>query len=264
MGPSSKAAAPSCWVRSPVARSSQPGRSGWWHRGRPLAGTPSSRTAACSAVTTGGAAAIALVCGLDGVIRHFDVVAQSAVEARHGLPEGAIAAACFSSPLLREAISGRVSDATWRAASAQSLTPLVGVLAVEALRESSDVPVTLAADVLDLVGRVRARHPVVLLTNATDRLDQDLARLGLVEAFDVVVNTSTVGEPKPGRAAFAAAFAAVGTVLGRTPSPGRMAFVDDTPSNVLAAQGLGWRGHQFRDASGLHRFLADCGLLDRA
>ncbi len=209
-------------------------------------------------------AAVALVCDLDGVVRHYDTAAQAAVEARYGLTEGAIRVACFSSPLLSDAISGRVSDRQWREAAAQTLTALAGEAAAEALREWSDLPVALAADVLDLVAQVREQYPVILLTNATDRLADDLERLGIGQAFDAIVNTSAVGTPKPGRAAFEAAAAAVGRVLDRQAPPETIAFVDDTSGHVVAAQALGWRGHVFLDAPSLRDFLDDCGLLRRA
>lgn len=211
-----------------------------------------------------GDAAVALVCDLDGVVRHYDIAAQAAVELRYGLPEGSIRLACFSSPLLSDAISGRVSDRQWREAAAQTLTALGGEAAAEALREWSDLPVALAADVLGLLAQVREQHPVILLTNATDRLADDLERLGIGHVFDAIVNTSAVGTPKPGRAAFEAAAAAVGRVLDGPAPPERIAFVDDTRGHVIAAQALGWRGHVYLDAPYLSDFLDDCGLLRRA
>ena len=51
---------------------------------------------------------------------------------------------------------------------------------------------------LTFVREVRAAGlPVGLATNATDRLDADLARLGLVGEVDVVVNSSAIGVHKP-------------------------------------------------------------------
>lgn len=208
-------------------------------------------------------AAVALVCDLDGVIRHYDTAAQAAVELRCGLREGAIRDACFSSPLLSEAISGRVSDRQWREAAARSLTALTEEAAADALREWSDLPVALAADVLDLLAQVREQHPVILLTNATDRLAADLERLGIEHVFDAVVNTSVVGAPKPGRAAFQAASAAVARVLDGPTTPERIAFVDDTRGHVMAAQELGWQGHVYLDAPSMRNFLDDCRLLRR-
>jgi putative hydrolase of the HAD superfamily len=209
-------------------------------------------------------AAVALVCDLDGVIRHYDTAAQAAVELRYGLPGGAIRDVCFSSPLLSDAISGRVSDRQWREAAAQTLTALDGEAAAEALREWSDLPVALAADVLELIAEVIEQHPVILLTNATDRLADDLVRLGIEDVFDAIVNTSVVGTSKPGRAAVQAASAAVARVLDGPALPERIAFVDDTRGHVMAAQALGWQGHLYLDAPSLRNFLHDCRLLRRA
>lgn len=205
--------------------------------------------------------AAALVCDLDGVVRHYDLVAQAAVEARYGLPEGAISRACFSSPLLLDAISGRVRDQEWREAAARQLTALAGARATDAVREWSDLPVALADDVLALLAQVRVRHPVVLLTNATDRLPEDLERLGVADAFDQIVNTSVVGAAKPDARAFAAAAIAVERLLDRSVQPESIAFVDDTERNVVAAEAFGWRGHIYRDSESLRDFLLGCALL---
>ena len=129
------------------------------------------------------------------------------------------------------------------------------------MKEWSDLPVRLATDVLDLLAQVRARHPVVLLTNATDRLAADIYRLGIARAFDEIVNSSQVGAPKPEPAAFQAAAAAVCRVLGKSVQPGTIALVDDSQSHVEAAHALGWRGHVFLDAAHLSGFLDQCGLL---
>ena len=51
---------------------------------------------------------------------------------------------------------------------------------------------------------------VVLITNATSRLSDDLRRLGLDGAFDHVVNSSAVGAAKPDPAIFRTALAVAG------------------------------------------------------
>jgi putative hydrolase of the HAD superfamily len=105
---------------------------------------------------------------------------------------------------------------------------------------------------------------VILLTNATDRLADDLVRLGIEDVFDAIVNTSVVGTSKPGRAAFQAASAAVARVVDGPAPAERIAFVDDTRGHVMAAQALGWQGHLYLDAPSLRNFLHDCRLLRRA
>jgi putative hydrolase of the HAD superfamily len=109
--------------------------------------------------------------------------------------------------------------------------------------------------VLALVSAVRRRAPVVLVTNATTRLDADLARLGLGGAFDAVANSSRIGAGKPEAEIFRAALAAAGV------PPGAALFVDDSEGNVAAAQALGLRGHRFEDAARLEGVLGAAGLL---
>lgn len=50
---------------------------------------------------------------------------------------------------------------------------------------------------LQLVREVRRDHEVALLTNATSRLRQDLAVLGLLAEVDYVLNSSELGVAKP-------------------------------------------------------------------
>jgi putative hydrolase of the HAD superfamily len=183
--------------------------------------------------------------------------------ARHG--GAGSTAGCGSGPEGGEqGGAGEQGARQWRQAAAQTLTALTGEAAAKAIREWSDLPVALAADVLELLAQVGERHPVVLLTNATDRLTDDLKRLDIGHVFDAIVNTSDVGSPKPERAAFEAASDAVGRVLDASPPPATIAFVDDTRGHVMAAQSLGWRGHVYLDAVSLRDFLDECGLLKRA
>ena len=187
---------------------------------------------------------------LDGVIRRFDVSALAEIERRHGLPERAIVAALIHPDRMEDAVTGRLTDEAWRAAAAAELGPAgAEFLAWEAAHGRVD------EGVLALVRRVRERVPVGLLTNATSRLRDDLARLGLEDAFDAVVNTSEIGFAKPDARAFAHAARALGA------EPGDILFVDDTPRNVEAAAALGFAAHRFTGAEGLGVFLAGHGLL---
>ncbi len=47
--------------------------------------------------------------------------------------------------------------------------------------------------VLEILTAVRSRVPVVLVSNATTRLEADLTALGLADAFDAVVNSARTG-----------------------------------------------------------------------
>ena len=65
-----------------------------------------------------------LIIDLDGVIRRWEPVAP--IEARHGLPDGALFGTAFAPGLLDPAITGAIDDAHWRAAIADRLTARYG------------------------------------------------------------------------------------------------------------------------------------------
>ena len=78
-----------------------------------------------------------------------------------------------------------------------------------------------------------AGFPVALGTNATDRLDGDLAEFGIVDAFDAVVNASVVGVAKPHPDFYAAASKALDVPAAE------ILFLDDSPRFVAGARAAG-------------------------
>lgn len=177
----------------------------------------------------------ALVCDLDGVLRIFDE--PVAIESSHGLARGSLAAAAFDPVLLDDAVSGAVSDAQWRARIVARLAEAVPVgsaqAAVDAWSASSG---SVDADVLALVRWARERVPVVLLTNATTRLRDDLAVLGLDRQVDAVVSSAEVGAAKPDARAYEAVEAAVADLLGAPVPAASLLYVDDTRAHVDTTQ----------------------------
>ena len=99
-------------------------------------------------------------------------------------------------------------------------------------------------DVLTFVRRVRAAgRPVGLATNATDRLRDDLASLGLAGELDVVVSSWEIGVHKPAPEFFTRASAALDL------EPHWILFVDDDDRAVRGARAAGmpafrWTGPQ--------------------
>lgn len=105
------------------------------------------------------------------------------------------------------------------------------------------------AEVVALLRAFRARGPVVLVSNATTRLEVDLAALGLDGEFDAVVNTSRIGVAKPDPRVLDAAAERAGV------APGRCLFVDDTLGHVQAARAAGVRALHYRHAGQLRAAL---------
>lgn len=197
----------------------------------------------------------ALLIDLDGVLRVWPTSHDQAIEQTTGIAASTICAVAFAPALLEPAITGRWGDAMWReqiAAQLQRTYPAPQV--AEAVRRWS-LPGSVDGAVLDVVRACRTRSRVILITNATSRLAQDLAVLDLADAFDAIINSSEVGAAKPTPAIFAAALQAAGVAAAAA------LFVDDTAGHVAAARALGIPSHQFQHAAGLQAAVQAAGLV---
>ncbi|GAA2744985.1 HAD-IA family hydrolase [Kitasatospora cinereorecta] len=199
----------------------------------------------------GGETFEAVLCDLDGVLRLWDPDGMTGLDRQYGLPEGSLAAAAFRAERLLPAVTGAVTDEQWRAAVAGDLAEPCGSAgrAAELVaawgRQANEVD----HEVLALLTAVRRRMPVVLVSNATTRLERDLTALGLDTAVDAVVNTARIGVAKPDERVYRIAAERAGV------PPQRCLFVDDTPANVVAARAVGMTGHHYRDPAGLRALL---------
>lgn len=198
----------------------------------------------------------ALLVDLDGVLRLWPDD-DAALERAHGVPPGSLRAVAFAPALLERAIRGEMTDAQWLADVAARIAALAPQADAAALVAAWSAPqaATLNLPVLELVRRVRQRMPVLLLSNATSRLPRDLAALGIADAFDAVVNSSTVGAIKPEPAIFLHALAQLGIAADAA------LFVDDTAVHVEAARALGLRAERYVDAGQLRACLLAHGAL---
>ncbi len=123
----------------------------------------------------------AVLCDIDGVLRHWPTPGPGDLDHVHGLPAGTIAAAAFAPSRLQPAITGEITDEQWRSAVATDLVDICGspararsvVTAWSALMPRVD------QEVVSLLTRVRDVATVALVSNATTRLESDLARQGL-------------------------------------------------------------------------------------
>jgi putative hydrolase of the HAD superfamily len=193
----------------------------------------------------------AVLCDIDGVLRHWP--SDDALEQAHGLAPGAFAATAYVPQRLLPAITGEVSDEQWRASVAVGLVD-EGHCATPAAAGAVVAQWNLTRprvdeDVLALLQLARGVMPVALVSNATSRLEADLADLGLAEFADDVVNTSRIGCAKPDPRVFEHAARHVGVPVERC------LFVDDTWEHVESARGLGMRALHFREAADLEEAL---------
>jgi len=193
----------------------------------------------------------ALLCDVDGVLRLWDGGAAARLEREYELPAGAIAAAAFATDRLVPAITGRITDEEWRADIARCLTPACGSgrRASQVVEEWSRPMGRVDGEVLGLLALVRRSVPVVLVSNATTRLERDLRLLGVADVLSDVVSSARIGAAKPDPAIYVTAAELAGV------APDRCLFVDDTPANVQGAEALGMAGLIYRGVAGLRLAL---------
>lgn len=197
----------------------------------------------------------AVLTDLDGVVRRWDPDIVKQAEIAAGLPPDALLNTAFEPDLLLRATTGQIDDECWRSEVAERLRlRYPNADAREAVRLWSRSPGEIDIDVLDLLLRCRDSASLALITNATTRLDSDLKRLGIGQAFDHVVNSSAVGHVKPHPAIFNAALDVLGIEADEA------FFIDDRADNVNAAVELGMDGHHYTTIERLKRALKYQGL----
>ena len=201
--------------------------------------------------SAGSRAFDAVLCDVDGVVRHWPPHAE--LESAHGLAPGAFAAVAFAPGRLLPAITGEVTDERWRENVAEGLVAQ-GHCATPAearavIADWNGLRPRVDDDVLALLQLAREVLPVVLVSNATSRLEADLKELGLAEFVDEVVNTSRIGFAKPDPRVFAHAAEKVGVPVERC------LFVDDTREHVEAARAAGMHAVHFHEAADLEEAL---------
>jgi putative hydrolase of the HAD superfamily len=112
------------------------------------------------------------------------------------------------------------------------------------------------AQVLALLQECTSALRTVLATNATSRLPQDLAALGLSARFDAIANSSEFGVMKPQAEFYRRTLQSVDA------PPQRALYVDDSVANIEAAAALGITAHRFIGCAPLREFLRRAGAIE--
>lgn len=194
-----------------------------------------------------------LLLDLDGVLRLWDPDHTGAVETAHGLPAGTLSMAAFAPHRLMPALTGAVDDQVWRDSVAEAIAAEHGDAAHAAVHDWMVPTGTVDPEVLAIVRQARSQLRVVVFTNATSRLEDDIARLGLTDEVDGVTSSADIGLTKPDPDVFSR------IALQNRLMFSEIAFVDRSSENVATAEILGIRSHRYTDAAGLRTFVD--GLL---
>ncbi|MFI6347739.1 HAD family hydrolase [Streptomyces sp. NPDC050560] len=208
-----------------------------------------------TAATSAGRPFDAVLCDVDNVIRCYDTTELANLERRAGVAEGTTAKVGFAPERGRPLLLGEITKAEWARSIAAGLAGLVPQdLARELGAALTTAPARADAAVVDMLTRARAHVPVVLVTNASVELEEELAALGLDGLADHVVSSARTGVAKPDARIYA-----IAADLASVP-PHRCLFVDDSPENVEAAAGLGMKTVHYRSPHHLRTALTP--LLD--
>ncbi|MEU2512274.1 HAD-IA family hydrolase [Streptomyces syringium] len=192
----------------------------------------------------------AVLCDLDNVIRFYDTTELASLERAAGLTEGTTATVAFAPEIDLPLLLGEITKEQWVESIVAGLAGQVpqararelGTALAEAPFRADDV-------VVAMLLQARAHVPLVLVTNATVELEEDLLTLGLADLADHVVSSARVGVAKPDRRIYEIAARRAGVAMDRC------LFVDDRPENVEAAVGLGMTGLHYRGSDDLRQPL---------
>ncbi len=192
----------------------------------------------------------AILTDLDGVLRRWDPGIFTQAETAVGLPRDALPNTAFEPELLLRATTGQITDESWRREIVDRLRyRFPEADAGEGVRLWSFSPGEIDSDVLGLLQRCRTRYRLVLISNATTRLDSDLQRLGIDRAFDHVVNSSAIGHVKPHPEIYNATLELLDIKANEA------LFIDDRAENVAAATEIGMTGHHYTTIGRLKQAL---------
>ncbi len=188
---------------------------------------------------------------LDGVVRHFDPSHVTAVERRHGLLAGCLAAAAFEPELLEPLVTGQISRAAWVRAVGNAVGSSAAAEEWMAEQGSVDPAIMLEIDRLRATG-----HVVAVLTNGTDTIPDEMLSLGLANRFDRIFNSAEIGFAKPDRRAFEHVCRELAV------DPREVFFTDDTASKLAGARDIGMTARLYEGVATFRRQLEEFGLRD--
>jgi len=190
-----------------------------------------------------------------GVIGHLDQEEVARLEEKYGLPQGALFSALYDIPEWREIALGRSSEQEWLKAVLERLYELAGRPIPGIRQEWPKIWRGLNGDVVSLARRLRPRYKVGLVSNATENLEEMLLNHhGIIDLFDVVINSARVGLAKPDVRIFHLAAERLGVPASAC------VFTDDLAHNVEGARAAGMRAFQFQGAAHLESELRALGL----
>jgi len=188
----------------------------------------------------------AVIFDLGGVLlRTTSQEVRSRLEEELGLAPGTLDERIWGTPDWKLAEVGAITyDEYWKrvGASLGLSTPEE----ISAFREQYFSEDHVDQELVDLIGQLRSRYKIGLLSNAPDRLGDWLEENWQIEhLFDAVVYSADVGLAKPDPRIYHLVLSELEV------KPHQSLFIDDTPENVEAAVALGMKALPFTDTETL-------------
>ena len=184
----------------------------------------------------------------------WDVSAE--LEDAHGLPRHALLETLYRTPTWHEIERGQGDLHAWRAEAHRLLEERAGG-PLPRLHDAWVAGRDLIRANITLARRLRPTYRTAILSNADRSLRGRLRELGIHDLFDTVVSSAEEGVAKPEPEIYRRAAQRIGLPVEAC------VFVDDSDTNVRAAEALGMRGILYRVDRGqdLTALLADVGVL---
>lgn len=191
----------------------------------------------------------AVLFDLDGVIRRFHPEHVARIEREHALAPGSIESFAFSTPVIDDVTTGRITRAEWVRAIGEHLA------APAAAEAWGRQPFTPDDAVLELVDELRAAgYTTAVLTNGTDGVPGEVASFGLPDRVDAVFSSHEIGFTKPDVRAFRHVLDALGL------EGPEVFFTDDSAAKLAGAVELGMTVHHYTSVAALRTALGTAGV----
>jgi putative hydrolase of the HAD superfamily len=197
----------------------------------------------------------AVITDFDGVIRHWNNQKTRKVEADCKLEVGTLSSICFDAELLQPAITGQITYENWVELAHAKLQKTYGLgVADHFIQAWKSNPYSIDYDLITQYRTLFSDARLVLATNATTRLHEELREANLLHSFDSIFNSSAMGVAKPKKQYFHALLMSMGLRAKDA------LFVDDSLENVQAAKALGIQSFYYNSRSQLLEELTNVSL----
>lgn len=197
----------------------------------------------------------ALIFDLDGVLRLWSHELVYRLLAELGVPPVALEEAVAREPACTMAKYGFTTHDDWIMAVTSALAETHPDAAEEAVRYWSTSRGMLAPKTVEHLTELRSNHAVAILTNSTDRYEEDIQALGLNVLVDAVSSSCRTRIPKPSPHAF------LGVCARLSVEPGECLYTDDLEEHVVGARHAGLHAFEW---SGWDDYRARLHALERA